>query len=67
MKNIRIKNIILFLTTIVLVSCSTDFIEEKKNYQKVDVEIYQYESLAISYVDYLYNLMLWWCEYGYVV
>ena len=57
MKNITIKNIVLFLASTAFISCSTDFIEEKKNYQKVDVEIYEYESLAINYVDYLYNLM----------
>ncbi|MCH4551667.1 RagB/SusD family nutrient uptake outer membrane protein [Aestuariibaculum lutulentum] len=56
MKNLSIKNLALFLAATVIVGCSTDFIEEKKNYQKVDVEIYQYEPLAINYVDYLYNL-----------
>lgn len=58
MKNIKICHLFTLATALLVASCSTDFIEEKKNYQKVDVEIFQYESLAKSYVDYLYNLML---------
>ncbi|MEL0456048.1 RagB/SusD family nutrient uptake outer membrane protein [Flavobacteriaceae bacterium SZ-1-7] len=58
MKNIKLNKLIILLTIVFLSGCSTDFIEEKKNYQKVDVEIYQYESLATRYVDYIYNQML---------
>lgn len=58
MKNIKINKILTLALVVLFCSCSTDFIEEKKNYQKVDVEIFQYESLANNYVDYLYNLML---------
>lgn len=58
MKNIKINKLYTLLAIVFFSSCSTDFIEEKKNYQKVDVEIFQYESLANSYVDYLYNLIL---------
>lgn len=58
MKNLKINKLSILLVIAILSSCSTDFIQEKKNYQKVDIEIYQYESLATNYVDYLYNLML---------
>lgn len=58
MKSIKINKLPILLIVLILSACSTDFIEEKKNYQKVDVEIYQDEFLATSYVDYLYFLML---------
>lgn len=58
MKNIKINNLFLLLATVFLSSCSTDFIEEGKDYQSVSVEVYQDEFLATNYVDYVYNLML---------
>lgn len=58
MKNTKIYNLILLIITVFLSSCSTDFIEEGKDYQSVSVEIYQDEFLANNYVDYIYNLML---------
>ncbi|KJD34781.1 hypothetical protein PK35_00670 [Tamlana nanhaiensis] len=58
MKNFKINILFFLFASALVVSCSTDFIEEKKNFQKVDVEIYQYESLAINYVDYVYGLFL---------
>ncbi|WMI66225.1 RagB/SusD family nutrient uptake outer membrane protein [Aestuariibaculum sp. YM273] len=58
MKNIKINKLIIFITTLVLCSCSTDFIEEKKDYSSVNVGVYQDEFLATGYVDYLYNQML---------
>lgn len=58
MKNIKINNLFLLLSLVFLSSCSTDFIEEKKNYQQVEAEIYQDEFLANLYVNNLYYLFL---------
>ncbi|MFD0990036.1 RagB/SusD family nutrient uptake outer membrane protein [Mariniflexile jejuense] len=57
MKNIKINNLLVILALILLSSCSTDFIEEKKDYSSVNIKVYQEESLAIQYLDYLYNAM----------
>src|SRR5210317_2391377 len=59
MKNLQPnKQFIIVLTSLVLSACSTEFIEEKKNFQKVDVEIYQDEFLATSFVYNMYYSML---------
>ena len=57
MKHIKINSLLTLLVLFFLSSCSTDFIEEKIDYSKVNVGIYQEESLAIGYLDYLYNSM----------
>lgn len=58
MKNIKIYKVLVILTVGFLSSCSADFIEEKIDYSKVNVGIYQEESLAIGYLDYLYGSSL---------
>lgn len=58
MKNIIINSLSVLLAIVFLSGCSTDFIEEKKDYSSVNVGIYQDEFLATSYIDNLYGLML---------
>lgn len=59
MKKINTTKLFALLSSALFISgCTTDFIEEKKNYQKVDVEIYQDEFLATNFVDNIYNMML---------
>jgi len=55
MKNIKINSLLALLIIVLLSSCSSDFIEEKENYSSVNVGIYQQESLAKGFLDYLYN------------
>ncbi|MDO3695294.1 RagB/SusD family nutrient uptake outer membrane protein [Wenyingzhuangia sp. chi5] len=56
MKYIKIKSL-LVLIAVYFSGCSTDFIEEKKDYTSVNIGIYQEEVLATNYLDYLYYLM----------
>jgi len=58
MKHINIKSLLAFIIIAFIYSCSSDFIEEKKDYSSVNIGIYQEEFLAKSYLDYLYYLML---------
>ncbi|UKM64311.1 RagB/SusD family nutrient uptake outer membrane protein [Flavobacteriaceae bacterium GSB9] len=59
MKNIKLNRLFIpLVATLLLNSCDTDFIEEKKNFQQVDVEIYQEEFLATLFVDNIYFLFL---------
>ena len=58
MKDINIKILVTFLTLVLFSSCSADFIEEKRDFSSVNVEVYQFEELSNAYLDHLYYLML---------
>ncbi|AOW17842.1 hypothetical protein LPB03_10420 [Polaribacter vadi] len=58
MKYINIKILVTLLTAVFICSCSADFIEEKRDFSSVNVEVYQYEELSKAYLDHLYYLML---------
>ncbi|WP_435138318.1 RagB/SusD family nutrient uptake outer membrane protein [Formosa sp. A9] len=58
MKNIKLYHLFTLFVTFFLSNCSTDFIEEKKDYSSVNVGIFEDEELATRYLDYLYYLML---------
>lgn len=57
MKKIKFNISLLFLLFLIIAGCSADFIEEKKDYSSVNVGIYQYESLANGYLEFLYGAM----------
>lgn len=54
MRHLKINNLLALLIIVFLNSCSTDFLEEKTDYSKVNILVYQDEILATAYVDYLY-------------
>ncbi|MFI1772415.1 RagB/SusD family nutrient uptake outer membrane protein [Thalassobellus citreus] len=58
MKHIKINNLLALLIIVFFNSCSTDFLEEKTDYSKVNILVYQDEILATAYVDYLYAASL---------
>jgi len=57
MNDINIKSLLTLIAIVFLYSCSADFIEEKRNFSSVNVDIYQDEFLATAYLDHLYFLM----------
>jgi len=58
MKKIKISGLLAILMIMLLSSCSTDFIEDKKDYSSVGEGIYTEEVLATQYLDYLYYSIL---------
>tara|TARA_R110002051_G_scaffold185323_1_gene254821 strand:+ start:3314 stop:5275 length:1962 start_codon:yes stop_codon:yes gene_type:complete len=58
MKDINVKILVTFLALVLFSRCSTDFIEEKRDFSSVSVEMYKFEELSNAYLDHLYYLML---------
>ncbi len=54
MKNIKKYSLFSFLIALLLVGCSTDFLEEKRDLTGVTVGIYEDEVLANWYLNYIY-------------
>jgi hypothetical protein len=58
MKKIKYIGLFTILATFSLGSCNDDFLEEKKDYNGVNEEVFQEPLLAQAYVDYVYNQFL---------
>lgn len=56
--NIKLYSLFTIFTSLVLVSCSTDFIEEKRDLSGVTNEVYEYEELSLQFVNELYASIL---------
>lgn len=59
MKNyIKKHRLFTIFTSLILVGCSTDFIEEKRDLSAVTNEVYEYEVLSNQYVNQIYDMIL---------
>ncbi|MFV8341293.1 RagB/SusD family nutrient uptake outer membrane protein [Flavobacterium sp. XS2P39] len=58
MKNIKAIGLFAILATFSLESCNDDFLEEKKDFNGVNEQVFQVPTLAGQYVDYVYGLFL---------
>ncbi|WP_308990998.1 RagB/SusD family nutrient uptake outer membrane protein [Mariniflexile litorale] len=56
--NIKLYSVFAIITSLVLGSCSTDFIEEKRDLSSVTNEVFEYEELSNQYVNQIYSLIL---------
>lgn len=58
MKKTKITGAVASMMIVLSISCSTDFIEEKRDYSSIGEEIYTEPVLATQYLDYLYYSIL---------
>lgn len=58
MKNIKAIGLFAILATFSLGSCNDDFLEEKKDFNGVNEQVFRVPTLASQYVDYVYGLFL---------
>lgn len=57
-KYIKVVGLTTVLAALSLVSCNDDFLEEKKDFNGVNEDVFKVPSLATGYVDYVYGLFL---------
>lgn len=57
-KYIKIVGLTTVLAALSLASCNDDFLEEKKDFNGVNEDVFKVPSLATGYVDYVYGLFL---------